>query len=222
MKNLLLILLFTILLLSIFKINASIDTFPLLGITIIIDPGHGGVDSGTINNNILEKEINLSISKHLDSSLSKEGAVVYLTREEDISLSNKNAIYHKKSDLDNRIKIINSYPQSIYLSIHQNHYENSIYYGPQVFYTNNNKNNITLAKIIQEELNNNLGGNRKIKEITNIYMYQRINTLGVLIECGFLSNKNDQKNLINPEYQKKISEIITNAIIQYINQNKKV
>ena len=123
-----------ILLLSALFINRKVSALmPLSGKTIIIDAGHGGLDPGTTNNTIYEKDINLAISKALEIELSKVGASVLLTREDDYDLSTPNARWRKKSDFDNRILKINESKADLYLSIHLNYLTDRSYFGPQVF-----------------------------------------------------------------------------------------
>lgn len=196
-------------LLNIRTVNAFL---PLSGKVIVVDPGHGGKDPGTNYGDLLEKDINLSISKKLENELIKNGAIVILTREGDYDLSKANATYRKKSDFDNRISIINTYAD-LYLSIHLNYLNETEYKGAQVFY---NKDNKILANVIQNELNDRLKGDREIKKIpTSTYMYNKLQPSGVLIECGFLSN-NAERNLLKTEkHQEKIASTIAKAIVLY-------
>lgn len=208
----LLLLLFSIIIISILNVNASNLTFPLFGKIIYLDAGHGGVDNGATANNVNEKDINLQIVYKLKETLTNAGATVLLTRKDDNDISNPNALYRKKSDFDNRIKLINNSNADLYISIHQNIYQNKKYNGPQVFYVKNNKQ---MAETIQITLNKYLNTNRKIKTINNTYMYRLLNKPGVLIECGFLSNDNERAKLTNDDYQIKLSKIITEGIIAY-------
>lgn len=210
-----LLLIILIMLFSIFKVNACDSIFPLIGKTIIIDAGHGGKDFGASVRNINESEINLEITFKLKTELEKKGANVLLTRKDINDLSNPNALYRKKSDFDNRIKLINNSHADMYLSIHQNIYSNEKYYGPQVFYYPKINDNENIAKVVQEELNKFTKSNRKIKIITGTYMYNKLNVSGVLIECGFLSNVSDREKLSSDEYQKNLVKTITKAIIKY-------
>lgn len=198
--------------LAIFKVDASISNLPLLGKIIYLDAGHGGKDSGTTNKNTKEKDINLQITYKLKENLEKEGATIYLTRKNDNDLSTTKK-HRKKSDFDNRIKLINNSQADIYISIHQNHYENNKYSGPQVFYAKEASK--SLALIIQETLNKATNTKRTTKYITNTYMYPKINKKGILIECGFLSNEEENNKLTTPEYQEYLSKIITEGIINY-------
>ena len=211
-KLTLLLLLFLIIIISIFNVNASNLTFPLLGKTIYLDAGHGGVDNGATVNNVHEKDLNLQIVYKLKETLTSAGATVLLTRKDDNDLSNPNALYRKKSDFDNRIKLINNSNADLYISIHQNIYQNKKYSGPQVFYV---KDNQKLAEIIQNTLNKYLNTKRKVKTINNTYMYKLLKKKGILIECGFISNDNERYKLKTEEYQLKLSKIITEGIITY-------
>ena len=196
--------------LSFFKVDAS---FPLSGKTIILDIGHGGRDPGTIAGNIHESDINLNIAKYLEYYLSINGASVILVRDDDYDLSSPKISNRKRSDFNNRIKLINESDADMYLSIHLNYLEDGSYYGPQVFYNAKNKE---LATAIQTHLNEKLGTKRKIKKIPNsTYMYSKLKKAGVLIECGFLSNYNERMKLTTDKYQQKIAQYITEAIINY-------
>lgn len=211
-KLTLLLLLFLIIIISIFNVNASDLTFPLLGKTIYLDAGHGGVDNGATVNNVKEKDLNLQIVYKLKETLTSAGATVLLTRKDDNDISNPNALYRKKSDFDNRIKLINNSNADLYISIHQNIYQNKKYSGSQVFYV---KDNQKLAEIIQNTLNKYLNTKRKVKTINNTYMYKLLKKKGILIECGFISNDNERYKLKTEEYQLKLSKIITEGIITY-------
>ena len=187
---------------------------PLQGKVIVVDAGHGGLDPGTVYKDIYEKDINLSIAKYLEYELNTMGATVILTRNSDNDLSNGVKYHRKKTDFDNRIKIINEDYVDMYISIHLNYLSNNKYYGPQVFYNNDNKE---LAMIIQDELNMISTSNREIKQIpSNTYMDKKLTKKGVLIECGFLSNYSERSKLINKEYQQMLANTITKGIIKYL------
>ncbi len=185
----------------------------LLGKVIVLDAGHGGVDVGTFVNGINEKDINLSIVLKLKKALIKQGVVVLLTRDGDYDLSAPNASRRKKSDFDNRINLINNSKADLYLSIHINYLSDSRYYGAQTFYT---EDNMKLANIIQNEFRNILNSPMKEKKLSNeIYMYKQLEVPGVLIECGFLSNKKERYLLKSDDYQNEIVSAIVKALIKY-------
>ena len=203
---------FVIVFLLLYGIPVS-ASLPLQGKVIVVDAGHGGKDPGTTYKDIYEKDINLSISLYLEEYLSAYGATVVLTRDSDSDLSYGETNHRKKTDFDNRIKIINNKYTDMYVSIHLNYLSNSKYYGAQVFY---NKDNEYLAQSIQNYLNNHLDTNREIKEIPKTtYMYEKLEKRGVLIECGFLSNAAERKKLVTEEYQRKVASVIADAIVNY-------
>ena len=184
----------------------------LNGIVFVIDAGHGGKDDGTSFNNINESDINLSISKYLKDSLESLGATVYLTRIENYDLSTPEANRRKKSDFNNRIKYINDLNPDLVISIHQNYYSDSKYSGTQIFY----KDCEQLANYLQQNINNSR--TEKIID-TTLYMYKKIFSNVLLIECGFLSNSVDRKNLTDKTYQKKYANKLSEYIKQYYQNN---
>lgn len=209
-----LLLSFIIMFLLLFNLPVKAD-LPLQGKVIVVDAGHGGKDPGTSYQEIFEKDINLKIALNLEKYLSEYGATVILTRDSDADLSYGETNHRKKTDFDNRIKIINNKYTDMYLSIHLNYLTNAKYYGAQVFY---NKDNYELATSIQEYLNNNLKSNREVKEIpTSTYMYKKLEKPGVLIECGFLSNNEERAKLITEEYQNKLAKTIADSLVKYYN-----
>ena len=196
-------------LLSLTCVRASL---PLTGKTIILDIGHGGDDPGTSYQNILEKDLNLAIGLELEKELSRNGASVILTREGDYDISSPNAHRRKKSDFDNRIDLINKSKANVYLSIHINYLEDTSYYGGQIFYYG--EDNKKLAEFLQSEFNT-ISYPRSIKPMPNIYMYRRLKIPGVLVECGFISNKKEREKLITPAYQKEIAKVLTQGLVNY-------
>lgn len=203
-------------LLMLFSFSKVEALLPLSGKIIVIDPGHGGKDPGTVSGNVYESHINLKISKYLEYYLSKNGASVILTRNGNYDLSSPNIYNRKRSDFDNRIKLINNSNADLYLSIHLNYLSDSSYYGPQVFYNDKNEDNKIIADTIQKYLNEQIKTNREIKKIpSRTYMYSKLKPDGVLIECGFLSNYNEKMKLKTNKYQEKIAQYITEAIIKY-------
>lgn len=190
------------------EINAK-----LMNKVIVIDPGHGGKDAGTSVGSIYEKDINLNIALLLKDELIKNGASVILTRDGDFDLSSPNIDRRKKSDFDNRIKLINESDADLYLSIHINYLENKKYYGAQVFYT---KGNEILANVMQQSFNSYLKSPMNEKEVQDsIYMYKKLKPAGLLLECGFLSNDREKNLLIKKDYQEKIVNAIVKALLNY-------
>lgn len=188
---------------------------PLVGKVIYLDPGHGGLDPGATYKDIKESDINLSICLNLREKLEYAGATVYLTREGDYDLSSIKAKRRKKSDFDNRIKLINDSKSDMYISIHLNSTNSSTWSGMQIFYDDVNKDN----KKIAEFLTNSLKLERKTQKINNMYLNKNIKIPGILIEVGFLSNHYDRQRLISPEYQDEIANQIVKGIINYYNMS---
>ena len=204
---------FFVIALCILENKIVLASLPLTGKLVLIDVGHGGADPGTMYGNIYEKDINLAISLELEKELSRLGASVLLIRNDDYDLSKPNASWRKKSDFDNRIKMINTSGANYYLSIHLNYLNDSSYYGPQVFYNERMENNKKIAEQIQKELNRTLNTNREIKLIpSSTYMYKELKVEGVLIECGFLSNPYERSLLVKEEYQKKLAKTIARGL----------
>lgn len=198
-------------------VQASNQTLPLLGKVIYLDPGHGGLDPGAIYKDIEEGQINLEISTKLAKSLEQLGAIVYLTRTGDYDLAVPNTINRKRSDLSRRANIINRSKCDLYLSLHLNSETSSTWKGAQVFYDDVNEKNKTIAEIMQKSLEEKVNTKREFKEMTTIYMYQRIKQPGVLIELGFLSNPNERYLLTTNTYQQKLIDAMINGIRTYLN-----
>lgn len=198
-------------------VEAKNSNLELLGKVIYLDAGHGGPDPGTIYKDIYEKDINLELCEKLQEILEESGAIVYQTRYGDYDLSNNNTNTRKKSDLNNRVKIINESGADIYISIHLNSIVSSTWSGAQVFYDDVNDKNKIFADIMQQQLKKDLKTNRGVKEIKNILLNRKVKVPGILIEAGFLSNPNDRYKLRQDDYQKKIATSIKNGIVKYFN-----
>lgn len=213
MKRLFFLMCITLMLLTSTVVYSSKEDGALKGKVIVIDAGHGGKDGGTSVNGIYEKDINLAIALKLRDELNKHGVDVVLTRDGDFDLSSPNTNRRKKSDFDNRIKLINSSEADLYLSIHVNYLGDERYYGAQTFYTGDNEK---LAKAIQIEFKKKLSSPMDVKKISSsIYMYKQLIIPGVLIETGFISNSSERNLLISDEYQDKIVDAIVGALINY-------
>lgn len=177
---------------------------------IVIDAGHGGFDGGASVGDILEKDINLVIAKNLKCLISMFGYDIIMTRETDCAINTEgNSIRTKKiSDMKNRLKIMQAYPEAEFVSIHLNKYSTSEPKGLQVFYSPNDERSFTLAQNIQQTVKMVLQSqnHRKVKKATkDTYLLYNSPIPAVIIECGFLSNLQDKENLINTEYQQKLA-----------------
>ena len=214
-----LLIIFCLLVLSLQVISAQ--TLPLQDTIIMVDPGHGGRDSGTYYGETYEKDINLEISKALENELTKNGAIVYMTRTRDIDLSSIYDSAKKRGDLYRRLLKIKETKSDLYISIHINWYQNTSMKGAEVLYNSINENNEKLAKSIMKEFKTDLGSTRTIKT-TDLYMYRNTTTPGVLVECGYLSNPTERTLLQQENYQKKLAKSITNGIINYLKKEGQI
>ena len=187
---------------------------------IIIDAGHGGVDGGATScTGVLESQINLEIALRLEDLLHLLGYKTYMIRRTDISVYTKGeTIAAKKvSDLKERVRIVNETDGAVLISIHQNTFSDSRYSGPQVFYPNT-EGSRGLAESIQKALISALcTSSRQAKKASGIYLMEQIQKPGILIECGFLSNPEEEAKLRNDEYQKQLCCAIAGEISMQLN-----
>lgn len=215
-------LLIIILIMSLFSLQIiDAKDLPLIDTIITIDPGHGGRDSGTMYNKILEKDLNLEISKKLDKELTKKGAITYMTRTQDVDLSSIYDSRKKRGDLYRRLLYIKKKNSDLYLSIHINWYKNANHSGVEVLYNSINKDNKILANSIMKAFEKELNSKTVVKT-TDLYMYRNTTVPGVLIECGYLSNYSERQNLQNSKYQTKLAKIITKGVINYLKNKDKI
>lgn len=185
--------------------------------TVIIDPGHGGIDVGTVGvDGSLEKNINLSVSLDLYDFLSVSGINAVLTRDGDYEVY-KQGETRSKSDLYNRMDFIKSIPNSMLISIHQNHFENEAEWGSQVWYSPNDE----VSPIIAEKILNSIKQNtqpdntRSNKKSDNsYYILYKAQKPSVMVECGFVSNEKENKKLQDAEYQKDIAYSILTGVCE--------
>ena len=217
-KNFICFFVFAILVSLFTNISVSADS-PLSGQVFVLDAGHGGRDAGTMYQDILEKDINLEISKVLKKELVSKGATVYMTRTKDEDLSSIYDPAKKRGDLYRRLLLIHNKKCDLYISIHINWYQNTSVSGAEVLYNEINPNNRILAKFIMNEFKKDLNSTRKITT-TDLYMYRNTTIPGVLVECGYLSNPTERKLLQEKDYQEKLSKSITQGIVNYLKKGK--
>ena len=181
---------------------------------IILDAGHGGADGGASGpDGTRECDLNLAITLKTDAVLGLLGENTMLLRSTDTDLSSADAksISQKKvSDIRRRVELVNSQPGAILISIHCNTYSQEKYHGAQVFYTP-----AGTAKEFGEAMQLALktavdpGNARMAKAISpDVYLMNHIDAPGILIECGFLTNQEELRNLKDPGYQSKLAVTI--------------
>lgn len=192
--------------------------------TIVIDAGHGGADGGAVaSDGISEKVINLEIAYKLNYILRAYGLNTVMTRTDDESIHDSNAKTlreQKVSDIHKRMSIMESDENNIFVSIHQNKFSNSSLWGTQVFYSPNTTDSAVLANCIQNSVCSLLqNDNKRVikKSGSNIYLLYYAKRTAVLVECGFVSNPQENKLLEDSDYQRKMAFSIAYGIMEYIN-----
>lgn len=188
--------------------------------TVVIDAGHGGVDGGATScTGVLESQFNLEIALKLNDLMHLLGVNTVMIRETDCSVYTQGETISQKkvSDLKERVRIVNSIEDCVLVSIHQNHFTDGKYSGAQVFYapTDGSKE---LSNAMQLNLVRtvNPGSHRQIKKADGIYLMQHIHCPGVLVECGFLSNPQEEYLLRNNTYQQKLCSVIACTVSTWL------
>ena len=187
--------------------------------TVIIDAGHGGVDGGASScTGVLESRINLEIALKLNDLLHLLGIHTTMIRDGDYSVYTQGSTIAQKkvSDLKERVRIVNSTKNPIVISIHQNFFSDSRYSGAQVFYAPT-PGSQELASELQLRLKLLDPTNRRqIKKSDGIYFMQNILCPGILVECGFLSNPEEEALLRDTAYQAKICAVLASVCSNYL------
>lgn len=181
---------------------------------VFLDPGHGGFDNGCTYDDVYEDEINLNIATYLYEECIKNQMICYISRTGDYDLSYFYSKNHKNDDLKKRAKYIEESSCDIFISLHLNSYSSYDVYGPMVYYEKENEKSYLLAEICQKKLNEFTSLN-KIVHYEDFYLFKKTSKVGVLIECGFLSNYNERNKLVNKVYQKQLGHIIFLSIEEY-------
>lgn len=192
-------------------------------IKIVVDAGHGGFDGGYDpgTNGIVskkEKDINLSIALKLKEKLEKEGFEVIMTREEDMGLYEEGEKNKKRTDMKNRVELINQSSAVIAVSIHQNSFPQASSKGAQVFYHESSEEGRKLAEIMQDCLREDLWpeNNRQPKANNSYYMLKNTKCPIIIVECGFLSNPEEAARLNDDAYQDKTAASVCRGIMEYL------
>ena len=194
---------------------------PVTNKVIILDAGHGTPDEGAESNNgVLEAPINLQITLKIQKLLESSGSTVILTRSDENSIYEidaKTIAQKKVSDIHNRVKIGNNSSADVFVSIHLNKISQTQYSGWQTFYKNNDDNSKKLATSIQNSLNNTISNNneRIPHTLSSVYIMKKVEIPITIVECGFLSNPEDEVKLQTDEYQEKLAWGIYNGIMDY-------
>lgn len=202
------------------RTSASVTQIP----TVVIDAGHGGEDGGASTaSGVKESDLNLAIASKVEQLLALCGVKTCMLRTEDISLATKGDTIRerKRSDLAHRIELVEHTVMPIYVSIHQNHFDQSEYAGFQVFYREDTKSK-QLAMQLQELFRSAVNGSnrRKCQRAESVYIMNKISCTAILVECGFLSNPQEARSLQDEGYQRKLSCVIGSALTQFIEKGE--
>ena len=186
---------------------------------LIIDAGHGGEDGGAVSvNGVHESELNLAIAQKLDNLMAFFGVQTLMLRNSDVSLHDKDADTvreRKSSDLQNRVAIVNSYQSATLISIHQNTFPGSSSHGAQVFYTGEGVG-MAFAHHAQYMLVKHFDpfNHRQAAKTPNtVYLMNHVKCPAILLECGFLSNREEALKLESETYQKKLAVVLGAAYL---------
>lgn len=188
---------------------------------IVIDAGHGGDDPGKIGiNGSLEKDINLIIAHKLKILLESQDYEVVMTRTDNEGLYSAGATNKKAEDMHKRCEIITEVMPIFTISIHQNSYSEEYVKGAQVFYYGQSKEGEALAKKIQASMVERLDpqNHRVEKANESYYLLKKTPTPTVIVECGFLSNREEAELLNTEEYQDKVAWAVMMGIVQHLNE----
>ena len=189
---------------------------------VVIDSGHGGSDPGKVGiNEVMEKDINLKISKQVEKELKNKGYQVVMTREKDQMLAGETSGNSKIQDMKARVDLINEKAPGLAVSIHQNSYHEEAIHGAQVFYYKKSEESKRIAQIMQGVLSEKLGTTRQIKSDVNYYILLHSKLPTIISECGFLSNPEEEQRLCTEEYQEKVADALYCGIIEYLMMNMK-
>lgn len=196
----------------------------VLNYTIVLDAGHGGIDGGTVgvNTKITEAEINLSVTKKLETLLSGFGFKVVLTRHDSGGLYSINAENKKQDDMKKRKTIINNANPNMVVSIHMNSYIDAREHGAQAFYLVGDDDSKMLADNIQADMKSKLVNAREHSNHADLYILKCADVPSVIVEGGFLSNPSEEALLVTSEYQSKIAYSIFCGILRFYEQKSQV
>ena len=193
------------------------------GITIVLDAGHGGRDGGTLGiNGSVEKDLNLEYTLELKSKLVTGGYKVVLTRKNDEGLYSPLAKNKKQSEMKERLRIIKQANPNLVISIHMNSFNDKSAYGATTYYRKDDESGKNIADLIQNSLATYCGARFKQAKVGDYYVLNSNYYSAVLIECGFISNPEEERKLKTPEYRKKIVDAIYSGILLYFGNSSNV
>ncbi|MBP3581600.1 MAG: N-acetylmuramoyl-L-alanine amidase [Clostridia bacterium] len=194
------------------------DTVPSRNYTVLIDPGHGGTDPGSIGykTKIHEADLNLKLSIMLKEKLESAGINVVMTRQDEKAMVEGAGKKWKRADMEARKELIKKARPNMVISLHQNSYTNHTLRGAQVFYDKTSDISKQIAEFIQCEFKQNLDNSIKATSPGDYFILKCSLAPSVIVECGFLSNAEEEKLLLSPDYQEKIVDCIYKGIIKFL------
>lgn len=189
---------------------------------VVIDPGHGGEDGGAVSaRGTKESDLNLEISQRLNDLCALLGIETKMLRETDVMLCESGAqtmAQKKVSDLHERVRLVNETPGALLVSIHQNSFpQGTQYRGAQVFYAAT-EGSQTLAEALQARIRGSLdaANHRACKPIDGVYLLEHAGCPAILLECGFLTNPDEESLLRTADYQKKLVCVLAAVLCEYL------
>ena len=199
---------------------APVRTLP----PVLIDPGHGGEDGGAVSGDVLEKHINLAVSHDVADLLRLCGYTVSMTRDTDDALTNEGEDVRKRkyNDMKMRLDLYNATPDNVVVSIHQNKFDAAASHGAQVFYSPNHPNSAVLAEALRKSVTGMLqpDNTRTCKAAgKEIFLLKNARVPAVIVECGFISNRQERELLVTDDYQKQLALAIAAGLMNYVNTN---
>ena len=196
-----------------FSVKANNDYLPY---KIILDAGHGGRDDGCSGSNgVKESEVNLAITKKVKALLEDYGFRVVLTRKDENGLYEENVDNYKLSDMAKRLEIIEKEKPNFVISIHQNSYSDSNQKGAQAFYQEGDELGQALAEKMQTQLFAQLPNARGNANKGDYYILNEIDYPGIIVECGYLTNVEEEMLLKTSEYQTKVAYAIVCGVVKF-------
>lgn len=189
------------------------STLPISEKVIVLDAGHGAADGGAVGTSgAYEKELNLKIAQRLQKLLEQTGSEVIVTRADDEPIAQS-----KREDMHLRKSYRDSSSADIFVSIHMNKFPQQKYSGAQVFYADSEESKL-LGECIQSEMRQllNPSNNRVAKKAdSSIFLLKKSAVPSVIVECGFLSNPEEERLLNTDEYQERLAWSVYSGIIKY-------
>ena len=220
-KQILFIVLFVIIFSGLMAFIGSKQTVQLSSprstLTVVLDAGHGGIDVGAVGRSgTLESDLNLVYCKTLKKIMEEYGMNVIMTREDENGLYSEYKNGFKMEDMRKRREIVQNANPDVVISIHMNKFAVSSSRGAQVFYDDENGSGKELAEVMQKVFIENLPYARKEAKSADLYMLKCVSSPSILIECGYLSNAEEEKLLTEEDYINKLCYLIVASVLSVI------